>query len=74
MRGKAVVAFATDHNFRYYTGVALHTLMEHASPGTQYEILILADSLTPDDCAIFRRLVADRENFLVNKQKECSCL
>ena len=62
MKPDVVVAFATDHKFRYYTGVALHTLMEHSSPGTRYEILILADSLTSEDRAVFTRLVEGRAN------------
>lgn len=60
---KAVVAFATDHKFHYYTGVALYTLIEHSSPERRYEILILADSLTSADSAIFTRLVEGRPNF-----------
>lgn len=63
MKSKVIVAFATDYKFRYYTGVALHTLIRHASPETQYEILILANSLTSSDGAIFAKLVEDRKNF-----------
>lgn len=60
---KIVVAFATDHKYHYYTGVALYSLIRHASPESQYEILILADSLTSSDSAIFAKLVEGRTNF-----------
>ena len=63
MDNKVAVAFATDHNFYYYTGVALFTLMEHASEKTQYDIVILSESLPGSDCEIFYRLVEGRENF-----------
>lgn len=63
MKDKVVIAFATDHNFRYYTGVALFSLMEHASSDTQYEILILSESLSAADRALFFRLIEGKENF-----------
>ena len=63
MTDKIVVAFATDHKFRYFTGVALFTLIEHASEKTNYEILILADSLSEADSHIFFRLVEEKKNF-----------
>ena len=63
MKPDVVAAFATDHKFRYYTGVALHTLAEHASAETRYEILILADSPTPEDKAFFARILAGKANF-----------
>ena len=63
MSNKTVIAFATDHNFRYYTGVSLFSLMEHASPDTQYEILILTESLSPSDSAVFTGLVEGKKNF-----------
>ena len=63
MNEKVVIAFATDHNFRYYTGVALFSLMEHASSDTQYEILILSESLFPSDSAVFTGLVEGKKNF-----------
>ena len=63
MEDKVVIAFATDHNFRYYTGVALFSLMEHASPDTRYEILILAESLSEADSNIFYRLIEGEKNF-----------
>ena len=63
MEDKVVIAFATDHNFRYYTGIALFSLMEHAAPDTQYEILILSESLSAVDCALFTRLIEVKKNF-----------
>lgn len=63
MNDKVVIAFATDHNFRYYTGVALFSLMEHASPDTRYEILILSVSLSEADSRIFYQLVEGKKNF-----------
>ena len=63
MKDKVVIAFATDHNFRYYTGVALFSLIEHASSDTQYEILILTEALSPSDSAVFTGLVEGKKNF-----------
>ncbi len=63
MKDKVVIAFATDHNFRYYTGVALFSLMEHTSPDTRYEILILTEALSPSDRAVFTGLVEGKKNF-----------
>ena len=63
MNEKAVIAFATDHNFRYYTGVSLFSLMEYASPETQYEILILSESPSESDCTFFTRLIEGKKNF-----------
>lgn len=66
MRENIVIVFATDHKYRYYTGVSLYSLIQHASPDAQYEIFLLAENLSEDDQVIFTQLISGKENFSLN--------
>lgn len=63
MDEKIVVAFATDRKYRYYTGVTLYSLIQHASSDTEYEIILLCENLTEEDQEIFTRLISGKEKF-----------
>ena len=63
MGKKVVIALATDDKYRYYTGVTLYSLLRHASPDTNYEILLLEENLTEEDLGIFTSLLNGKENF-----------
>jgi len=63
MGQNVTVAFATDHKYRYFTGVTLYSLIQHASSDTKYEIVLLGNDLTDEDLGIFTRLISGKENF-----------
>ena len=66
MREKIVIIFATDHKYRYYTGVSLYSLIQHASSDAQYLIFLLAENLSEEDQGIFIQLISGKENFSLN--------
>jgi len=47
------VTFATDSKFKYYTGVAIFSLLKHTSSTRKYNIIILEENLTDEDKALF---------------------
>ena len=63
MTQNVAVAFATDHKYRYFTGVTLFSLIEHSSAETLYDIFILTEELSDSDRSIFYKLIEGRKNF-----------
>lgn len=54
---RIVVAFATDSNYLYYTGVTLYTLLEHISSENFYHIVILSSHLSSEEQQFFQDLI-----------------
>ena len=59
---RAVITFATDSNYVYYTGVTVFTMLQHISADHKYHIVIMSSCLKKSEAEIFETLTAPYKN------------
>lgn len=62
VNNKVVIAFATDSNYIYYTGVTVFTMLQHISAEHEYHIVIMSSDLTDDELENFEAIIKTYPN------------